>query len=147
MDTRPQLKITQLHTKARILAIDDSADALTILRLFLAAEGFDVLTAASASQALAQIEARLPDLIITDHMMPGLTGLELCQQLRSQEATRHIPIIVHTALDLPPEATQLYDALFVKPADLTALVRRIRALLAGSRLRAIRHTRFEAASA
>jgi CheY-like chemotaxis protein len=118
--------------KARILAVDDSRDALTILRLFLSAEGFEVITACDVAEALLSVHEQLPDLIITDYAMPDRTGLDLCRHLRSHRQTRHIPIVLHTGTDLPPTETPLYDALFAKPASLAQLARRVRSLLAAA---------------
>lgn len=113
----------------RILAVDDSPDALTILRLFLSAQGYEVITAESVSEAQIRVHEHFPDLVITDYLMPEMTGLDLCQRLRSHHDTRHIPIVLHTGTDLPPGATPLYDALCTKPADLAVLARIIRSLL------------------
>jgi two-component system phosphate regulon response regulator PhoB len=121
-----------MRSKARILAVDDSPDALTILRLFLSAEGFEVITAGGVTEALLRVQEQLPDLIITDYAMPGKTGLDLCRQLRSHPKTQHIPIVLHTGADLPPTETPPYDALYAKPASLAQLVRRVRSLLAAS---------------
>jgi CheY-like chemotaxis protein len=118
--------------RARILAVDDSPDALTILRLFLSAEGFEVTTAGGVAEAVERVEEHLPDLIITDYAMPDRTGLELCQHLRSHRPTRHIPIVLHTGIDLPLQKTPLYDAFCAKPANLAQLARRVRSLLAAS---------------
>jgi CheY-like chemotaxis protein len=117
---------------ARILAVDDSPDALTILRLFLSAEGFEVITAGGVTEALLRMQEHLPDLIITDYAMPGKTGLDLCRHLRSHPQTHHIPIVLHTGADLPPTETAPYDALYAKPASLAHLVSRVRSLLAAS---------------
>ena len=118
--------------KARILAVDDSPDALTILRLFLTPEGFEVITAGGVAEALQRVQEQLPDLIITDYAMPDRTGLDLCRHLRSHGRTRHIPIVLHTGTDLPPTETPLYNALCAKPANLAQLARRVHSLLAAS---------------
>jgi CheY-like chemotaxis protein len=86
----------------------------------LRSQGFEVLAALSGLAAL-QCVRQMPDLTITDLTMPGMTGLELCRQLRDSNETRHIPIIVHTAQTVPPTGP-LYDHVFRKPADLGALV-------------------------
>lgn len=119
----------RLRMRPLILIVDDSPDALTILRFLLLAEGYAVVTAGSVSEALCEISTQAPDLLITDYVMPGLSGMELCRHLRADAATQHIPIIVHTALDLAPEATALYEWLFVKPTDPAALVAEVRSLL------------------
>lgn len=114
-----------------ILAVDDNPDALALLRLLLRREGFEVITVASGSEALQFMRQHfLPDLVITDYSMPGMTGLELCKHLRGQPETRHIPIFLHSALSEPPAAS-LYDDVFTKPADLRSLVRTVRARLTG----------------
>jgi two-component system, cell cycle response regulator len=128
----PNAVRSPIRPKARILAVDDSPDTLTILRLFLSAEGFEVITAGGVTEAMLRVQEQLPDLIITDHAMPGKTGLDLCRYLRSHPKTHHIPIVLHTGTDLPPTETAPYDALYAKPASLAQLVRRVRSLLAGS---------------
>ena len=120
------------RSKARILTVDDSPDALTLLRLFFSAEGFEVITAGGMAEALLCMREQLPDLIITDYAMPDRSGLDLCRHLRSHRETRHIPIVLHTATDLPPTETPPYDALCEKPAGLAPLARRVRSLLAAS---------------
>ena len=120
------------RSKTRILTVDDSPDALTLLRLFFSAEGFEVITAAGMAEALLRMREQLPDLIITDYAMVDRSGLDLCRHLRSHRETRHIPIVLHTATDLPPTETPLYDALCEKPAGLAPLARRVRSLLLAS---------------
>jgi CheY-like chemotaxis protein len=110
--------------------VDDAPDTLTILQLFLSNQDFEVLTASSAPDALLRVRERLPDLIITDYAMPEMTGLELCQQLRSQEITRHIPVVLHTGAALSDAYSPLYNHMLRKPADLDELLRRTRSLLA-----------------
>jgi two-component system phosphate regulon response regulator PhoB len=116
-----------------ILYVDDEPDLLTILRLFLCAQGFEVIPAVNALEALQLVTQRRPDLIITDSSMPGMSGLELCRTLRARADTRSIPIILYSGKDIweednPPP----FDHVVLKPADLDILVRTIRALLAGS---------------
>jgi CheY-like chemotaxis protein len=124
-------------SRGTILTVDDDPDALTLLRLLLRSEGFEVLAALSGSAALQCVRARMPDLIITDLTMPGMTGLELCRQLRDSSETRHIPIILHTAQTVPP-TDPLYDRAFRKPADFGALLSRVHRLLAVARSEEVR---------
>lgn len=115
---------------ATILAVDDEPDALDFLRAFLAPEGFEFLQAASGAQAIAVIDHRPPDLLIIDVMMPGMTGLELCDILRERPDTRDIPIILYSAHDIKEHSNSgLYDHAFVKPADPDQLLWAIRVLL------------------
>jgi CheY-like chemotaxis protein len=119
-------------SRGTILTVDDDPDALTLLRLLLRSEGFEVLAAMSGEAALQCVRQRMPDLIITDCNMPGMTGIDLCRQLRDSNETRHIPIIVHTAESVP-ETHPLYDRGFRKPADFSALLSTLYRLLAMAR--------------
>lgn len=113
-----------------ILAVDDEPDMLLALQLYLTLEGFAVVTASNVLEARRRIEEQLPDLVITDYVMPDISGLELCRTLRERRETRDIPIIVHTGWDLWKDYPGLFDRLVPKPAELDALVRLIRSLLA-----------------
>jgi CheY-like chemotaxis protein len=122
------------RARAVILAVDDEPDVLQILEWFLISEGFEVMTASSGAEALQHIEERLPDLIITDYRMPGMSGLVLCEQLRQHRTAQHIPIILHTATQTAalPSQGQLYHRVVTKPSDALALVAEVRRLLARS---------------
>jgi CheY-like chemotaxis protein len=136
---RPRLQGASSISPSRgtILTVDDDPDELTLLRLLLRREGFEVLAALSGSAALQCVRQQMPDLIITDLTMPGMTGLELCRQLRDSSETRHIPIIVHSAQTVPP-TDPLYDRAFRKPADFGALLSRVHRLLAVARSEEVR---------
>jgi len=116
---------------ALILAVDDDPDTLEIIGWILSSQGFDVITATSGYEALRRVEARQPDLVIVDYMMPGMNGLTLCRALRARPATHSIPIILHTGT--PPERLPshggLYERLVTKPTDLFFLESAIRSLL------------------
>jgi CheY-like chemotaxis protein len=122
-------------SRGTILTVDDDPDALTLLRLLLRGEGFEVLAALSGPAALQCVRQRRPDLIITDFTMPGMTGRELCRHLRESSETRDIPIVVHTAEDVPI-TDPLYDRAFRKPANFSALLSTVYRLLAASRFQA-----------
>ena len=115
--------------KATILCVDDEPDALAVLGWFLAAEGLEVVTACNGSEALLRVEEHLPDVVITDYLMPCMTGLELCGRLRGCEKTRRIPIIIYTALCLPADSW-LYDRTLLKPTELDVFAAEVRSLLA-----------------
>lgn len=114
---------------ALILVVDDEPDTLTTLQIVLSMLGFGVATARTAREAMHRIAEQPPDLIITDNAMPTMSGLELCQVLRMHDATKRIPIVLHTAMDLPNDNLRLYDRVITKPADLEAFLRAIDALL------------------
>lgn len=123
-ETRPAASAKWL-----ILCVDDEPDALTILRLFLSAHGFEVIVASSVTEALRFVESRRPDLVITDYAMPGMSGLDLCRALRDSIETHTIPIILHSGVDLKTDHADLFDRFLLKPAELDLLGREIRSLL------------------
>lgn len=121
--------------RARILLVDDNADSLCLLELFLQGRGFEVTTAEDVDSACAKVEQALPDLIITDFIMPRHTGIDLCRRLRSRRRTRHIPIILHTASDIAEIHSGLFDALAAKPVDWQVLGKTVsRLLTSGTRM-------------
>ncbi|WP_354678138.1 response regulator [Cupriavidus plantarum] len=102
---------------ATVVVIDDetmNADALAFL---LSAEGYSVRTAADGEAGLRLVMETTPDLVITDFMMPVMTGLELAQQLKANRDTAHIPLILFTAAqaDVGRRHPQFFDAVFQKP--------------------------------
>ena len=83
----------------RLLVVDDEPNLLRAVSACLSAEGFDVMTARTAEDALASMEQTVPDLLISDIRMPGKDGLSLVRQLRSSPRTRLIPVVLLTARD------------------------------------------------
>ena len=119
-----------------VLLVDDYRDALDVWALFLQAEGFEVLTAADGHEALAHATSVVPDMVVMDIQLPGLSGLEVARELRKSPLTRHIPLIAATGLS---HATQIdearvagFDAVIVKPCDPEVLIAEMRRLLAQS---------------
>jgi DNA-binding response OmpR family regulator len=115
------------HRQPRILIADDDPDTLTILRLFLESENFEVMLADNGATAWRMTQECLPDLIVTDYQMPEMSGMELSHCVRSTARTCHIPILVHSAYDAPVTLdVSLYDDWFDKPTDLNSLSETIR---------------------
>jgi len=83
--------------KMKVLVADDEIHILHVISLKLRNAGYEVLTAQDGREALDLAQMEIPDLIITDFQMPFLSGLELCQRLKQNPATRHIPAIMLTA--------------------------------------------------
>jgi len=81
----------------RILVIDDEPHILSVLALKLGNAGYEVLTAADGEEGYAAAVAEKPDLLITDFQMPFLSGLELCQRLKSTPGVGRMPAIMLTA--------------------------------------------------
>lgn len=89
---------TSRASKGTLLVVDDLPENLVLLTDFLEYEGFQILLAYDGKQALKMTEHLLPDLILLDVLMPELDGFEVCRYLKSQQDTKHIPIIFMTAL-------------------------------------------------
>lgn len=81
-----------------ILIVDDNPTNLGVLFDFLTDSGFQVLVAQDGEDAIEHVQYALPDLILLDVLMPGIDGFETCQQLKSKESTKDIPVIFMTAL-------------------------------------------------
>src|SRR5258705_2489040 len=82
---------------ARILIIEDEEPLTLLLRYNLEAEGYDVDTTARGDEAEIKLKESVPDLIVLDWMLPGLSGIELCRRLRARPDTRQLPVIMLTA--------------------------------------------------
>lgn len=115
--------------RARLLVVDDDAKITSMLKRALTYEGYEVEIAANGHQALA-LAANNPDLIILDIMLPGIDGLAVCRQIRSNS---DIPILMLTARDDTADRVLGLDTgaddYLVKPFALEELLARIRALL------------------
>src|SRR5919197_449338 len=110
-----------------ILIADDDPTLRALLHQTLAEEGYRVLTAADGQEALAQVRAHRPDLLVLDWLMPGLSGLEVARQLR---AAAGLPILMLTARNALEDRVAGLDSgaddYLVKPFDLAELLARVR---------------------
>lgn len=86
-----------MQTKSRITIVEDEADIREILEYTLTREGFEVSSAADGASGLKLIRREHPDLVLLDLMLPDTDGLEICRQLKADESTRDISIIMVTA--------------------------------------------------
>jgi len=118
---------------AEILLIDDDRAFLKILSRVLESHGFSVLAATSGKAGLAETLGRKPALIILDLVMPGLSGLEVCQELKQKTETADIPILILTANDREGQDIACLDmgadAYLTKPYEPDELLRTINLLL------------------
>ena len=80
-----------------ILCIEDEPEMIDLIRLILVRRGFEVSGAAGGKAGLSAVREQLPDLVLLDLMMPDMDGWEVYQQMKADESTRHIPVIVVTA--------------------------------------------------
>jgi len=82
----------------RILVVDDNADTMVLMRELLASRGYDVVAVPDALHAEAEIRCQPPDLVLSDVIMPGKSGYELCRELKANPATRLVPFVLITGL-------------------------------------------------
>ena len=86
-------------SSGRILIVDDDQDAREILNRLLASEGYECLTADGGERCLEIVRAEPVDVILLDVMMPGMDGIQVCDEIRRDEKLRSIPVILLTARD------------------------------------------------
>jgi len=117
-----------------ILIVDDYVDALDIWAIYMTATGYRVSTAIDGASAIAKAHQLLPDVIVLDLELPGISGFEAARALRADPETADIPLIAATGyshlrqLDLAREVG--FDAVVVKPCDPEMLVSEIERLAA-----------------
>jgi CheY-like chemotaxis protein len=124
----------QMETNGRhILIVDDYPDALDIWALYLRSLGYQVSTAADGASAISQAEQLLPDLIVLDLELPGISGFEAARRLRDNPATHDIPLIAATGYSHQRQLAMAresgFDQVVVKPIDPDSLVDEIERLL------------------
>ena len=119
--------------KPLILIVEDEADIVTLLRYNLEKEGFRVIAAGDGEEALLLAGEQSPNLMLLDWMLPLMSGLEVCRQLRRNPKTRDIPVIMLTArgeeADRVRGLNSGADDYITKPFSPTEMVARIRAVL------------------
>ncbi len=116
-----------------ILAVDDEPDILELVRFSLTREGFSVLCAADAEEALTLLDKQSPSLILLDLMLPGLDGFSLARRIKSKPALAGIPIIMLSArnseVDVVCGLEMGAEDYITKPFSLKVLLSRVRAML------------------
>lgn len=118
---------------AKVLVVEDEPSLNELLVYNLEAEGYQVSAAETGEQVKARLSEQIPDLVVLDWMLPDISGLEICRQLRASDTTRHIPVIMLTAKGEEQDRIRGFstgvDDYVVKPFSLPELMARIRALL------------------
>jgi len=121
----------------KVLVVDDEFILRDLMRTILEEEGYSVITASNGEEALTKADNERPDLIILDLMMPGKSGLEVCKILKSQSETKHIPVVMATALGREVDRTLTKaagaDAHFIKPFSALALLTEVKHQLESAR--------------
>jgi two-component system sensor histidine kinase/response regulator len=127
------MSTTVRATPRKILVVEDSRTQAEALRAQLAANGYDVRVAKSGVEALAELRRWRADLVISDVIMPEMTGLELCRELRRDAALRDLPFILLTSLVNPLDVVRGLecgaDNYVTKPYELEQLLNRIQRTL------------------
>ena len=125
---------SEIHTskEMKVLIVEDNDDLLNFMKTTLSHE-FKVFTAVDGEKAWEFISKQIPDLVVSDIMMPNMDGFELCKIMKSTYETSHIPIVLLTALSENTE--QLYglglgaDDYLTKPFDMNLLIQRIKSIV------------------
>lgn len=116
-----------------VLVVEDEPALLTLLRYNLEHEGFEVGEAVDGEDALLMIEERIPDLVLLDWMLPTLSGMEVCRQIRRNTEAGNLPVIMLTARGEESDRVRGLDCgaddYVVKPFSPNELMARIRAVL------------------
>lgn len=119
--------------KPYVLIVEDEAPLVTMLRYNLEREGFAVDAAGDGEEALLRIAERKPDAVLLDWMLPLVSGLEVCRQIRRSRATRGVPVIMLTARTEEADRIRGLDSgaddYVVKPFSPSELVARLRAVI------------------
>lgn len=124
-------------SKPRVLLVEDEPAQAEVLNYNLNAEGFEVAWADSGDDALLFVEEDAPDVIVLDWMLPGVSGIEVCRQLKSRSDTRGIPIIMLSAKSEETDRVRGLetgaDDYVTKPYSVAELMARIRGQLRRTR--------------
>ncbi len=117
-----------------VLVVDDMKSELQLIKTYLEQAGYTVSTAENGTEALEKAKNDAPDIIVTDLVMPNLTGLELCRLLKKEAATANIPVIACTTKDRQVDQTwakkQGIAAYVIKPCTQDDLVNALRSVSA-----------------
>lgn len=120
---------------AKILVIEDDQFFRDFLNIILSSEGHEIVLREDGETGVVAAAEELPDMILCDLSMPKMTGWDVITHLKSNEATKDIPIVTLTAHDTAEDRDQAYGlgcaGYEIKPIDAERLVERVNAVLAG----------------
>jgi PleD family two-component response regulator len=119
--------------ECKVLVVDDNVQNVELLEAYLQSAGYSVVKAFDGDEALAAVAKNDPDLILLDVLMPRVSGFEVCRKLKSEAATKGIPIVMVTALnelhDIEKGVEAGTDDFLTKPINKLELLARVKSLL------------------
>ena len=125
--------MTENSTSKTVLVVDDEVHVVNVVSMKFRKAGYRVLTARDPQEAFEVAQEELPDLVITDHQMPGGSGIDLCKTLKSNTSTAHIPAILLTAYDFSIVSESMDDcnisAIMAKPFSPRELLARAQSVM------------------
>ncbi len=112
-----------------ILLVDDEYSIIEVLAYLLEEEGYAVVTAPNGQVALERVAKKVPDVVVTDEMMPVMTGTELLAALRNDPTLQHVPVILMTSAPLAATRKLRWDDFIAKPFAFSELLQAVRRVL------------------
>ncbi|HET8871133.1 MAG TPA: response regulator [Aquabacterium sp.] len=126
------------ESRGTVLVVDDAPDTLRMLCDALACEGYTVLVASNGAQALERLAYVVPDAILLDAVMPGLSGFETCRQIKANESWTHLPVIFMTGLSETADIVAGFAAggvdYVVKPVKIEEVLARLQTHVRNARI-------------
>lgn len=115
---------------ATVLVVEDTQSEMELISSYLRDSGYTVISANDAKDALVKAEEQKPDVVVSDVVMPGMSGLELCRSLKKNAVTQKLPVVICTSknqeLDRLWAMKQGADAYVIKPFTKEELVRAVK---------------------
>ncbi len=115
-----------------VLVVEDTASEQDLIVNYMVESGYTVIRATNGQEALKKIEGKKPDVVITDLVMPGMSGLELCRSLKKNNETKDVPIVACTSknqeLDKLWGMKQGIDVYLTKPFSREDILRAVRSV-------------------